>query len=309
MLNAQVDMVLGITSARINSYQTFLHINKTLKIAKNLILHQPFDRESTMVIKRQGWMLISRFPALGTGTYLEYGNKDCGMSFGLAKENKFEIIATLREELHKKTKLEVLCENSNVITQLEKIDFERFTISWHEDIVPEKIQYFILHSDSGIIKFSARFATDLPSDAEAGLSYFIPDMIFFAQQRQNQRFSFLKGYDFFCFGRYKNGENYSLKIKNISQGGCALIVKDVNARFLYKDAVIKGASLDFEAFGSLQLDLKVIDVVTINEFDEDNQLYTCHQISCGFDFKHRREEAEVEKIIIKFLMSNKIRSL
>ncbi|MBJ3591585.1 pilus assembly protein PilZ [Salmonella enterica subsp. enterica serovar Saintpaul] len=231
------------------------------------------------------------------------------MSFGLAKDNKFEIIAILREELQKKTKLEVLCENSNVITQLEKVDFERFVISWQGDIVPEKVQYFILHSDSGIVKFSARLEEASVAGAEAGLSYSIPDMIFFAQQRQNQRFSFLKGYDFFCFGRYKNGENYSLKIKNISQGGCALIVLDVNARFLYKDAVIKGATLDFDSFGSLQLDLKVIDVVMINEFDEDNQLYSCYQISCGFDFKNHREEAEVEKIIIKFLMNNKIRSL
>ena len=83
----------------------------------------------------------------------------------------------------------------------------------------------------------------------------------------------------------------------------------MNSRFLYKDAVIKNATLDFDTFGSLQLDLKVIDVVMINEFDDDNQLYSCHQISCGFDFKNRREETEVEKIIIKFLMSNKIRSL
>ncbi|MNI87891.1 hypothetical protein D3C73_1451310 [compost metagenome] len=83
----------------------------------------------------------------------------------------------------------------------------------------------------------------------------------------------------------------------------------MNARFLYKDAVIKGAALDFDVFGSLLLDLKVIDVVMINEFDDDNQLYSCYQISCEFDYKNRREEAEVEKIIIKFLMSNKIRSL
>ena len=102
------------------------------------------------------------------------------MSFGLAKDNKFEIIATLREELHKKTKLEVLCENHSVITQLEKIDFERFVISGHEDIVPEKVQYFILHSESGIVKFSARFEQTLSAGAQAGLSYFIPDMIFFA---------------------------------------------------------------------------------------------------------------------------------
>ena len=118
------------------------------------------------------------------------------MNFGLAKDNKFEIIAILREELHKKTKLEVLCENTSVITQLERIDFERFVVTGHEDIIPEKIQYFILHSDSGIIKFSARFEATSSTGAEAGLSYLIPDMIFFAQQRQNQRFSFLKGFDF-----------------------------------------------------------------------------------------------------------------
>lgn len=109
------------------------------------------------------------------------------MSFGLAKDNKFEIIATLREELHKKTKLEVLCENHSVITQLEDW-FRAVVISGHEDIVPEKVQYFILHSESGIVKFSARFEQTLSAGAQAGLSYFIPDLIFFAQQRQNQRF-------------------------------------------------------------------------------------------------------------------------
>ena len=39
----------------------FLRINKWLKIVKNLIFNQLFDMESTMVIKHQGWMLISRF--------------------------------------------------------------------------------------------------------------------------------------------------------------------------------------------------------------------------------------------------------
>lgn len=170
----------------------------------------------------------------------------------------------------------------------------------HEDIVPEKVQYFILHSESGIVKFSARFEQTPSAGAEVGLSYLIPDLIFFAQQRQNQRFSFMKGYDFFCFGRYKNGENYSFKIKNISQGGCALIVKDVNARFLYKDAVIKNASLDFDTFGSLQLDLKVIDVVLINEFDEDNQLYSCHQIRVSLILKIVVKKLKSRKLLLNF---------
>lgn len=135
------------------------------------------------------------------------------MNFGLAKDNKFEIIAILREELHKKTKLEVLCENTSVITQLERIDFERFVVTGHEDIIPEKIQYFILHSDSGIIKFSARFEATPSTGAEAGLSYLIPDMIFFAQQRQNQRFSFLKGFDFFVLVVTKTERTTHLRLK------------------------------------------------------------------------------------------------
>ncbi|RFU92754.1 hypothetical protein DZA29_05280 [Citrobacter gillenii] len=61
MLVAQLRVVLDFTSARINPYQTFLHINKTLKIVKNLNFYQQFDMESTKVIKRQEWMLISCF--------------------------------------------------------------------------------------------------------------------------------------------------------------------------------------------------------------------------------------------------------
>lgn len=95
----------------------------------------------------------------------------------------------------------------------------------------------------------------------------------------------------------------------MSRGGCALIAQDANTRFLYKDAVIKGASLDFEQFGYLQLDLKVVDVVMVNEFDAENQLYSCYQVSCRFDFKNSREEAEIERIIISFLMGNKVRRL
>lgn len=72
------------------------------------------------------------------------------MSFGLAKEDKFEIIAILREELHKKTKLEILCGDSSVITQLEKVDFERFVISGHGDIVPEKVHILSCTAKAGL---------------------------------------------------------------------------------------------------------------------------------------------------------------
>lgn len=231
------------------------------------------------------------------------------MGLGMAKDNKFEIVAIIREELLRRTKLELIVNDTRVVTQLEKVDFDYFVITNHDGITPSPVQSFILHSETGIIKFKARYDRKLTGEIKSGLAYRIPDVIFFVQRRQHQRFSFLKGYHFFCTGRYKNGENYSLQIKNISRGGCALISPIVNERFLYKDASIRGALLEFEQFGSLNVDFQVVDVISINEFDENNQLYSCFQISCKFDFKHPREEEEVEKVIINFLMSNKLKSL
>lgn len=231
------------------------------------------------------------------------------MGFGMAKDNKFEIVAIIREELLRKTKVELKFKDASVVTQLEKVDFDYFVITNNSDIPHSSIQSFILHSDSGIIRFNARFSQSLTDKLECGLAYRIPEVILLVQRRQHQRFSFLKGDHFYCSGRYKNGENYLLQIKNISRGGCALISQKINTRFLYKNALIKGASLDFEQFGRLHCDLRVVNVVAINEFDENNQLYSCQQISCKFEFKHPRGALDVEKVIIHFLMSNKLKSL
>ncbi|HCD1256452.1 PilZ domain-containing protein [Citrobacter sp. ANG330] len=231
------------------------------------------------------------------------------MGFGMAKDNKFEIVAIIREELLKKTKVELKFKETSVVTLLEKVDFDYFVIANNRDIPLSSIQSFILHSDSGILKFNARFSQSLTDKVGCGLAYRIPEVIVLVQRRQHQRFSFLKGYHFYCSGRYKNGENYTLQIKNISRGGCALISQKINTRFLYKNALIKGATLNFEQFGRLQCDLRVVNVVDINEFDENNQLYSCQQISCQFEFKHSRDVLDVEKVIIHFLMDNKLKSL
>lgn len=230
------------------------------------------------------------------------------MEFGMKKDNKFEIVAIIREELLKRTKLELRCKEITIVTQLEKVDFNYFVIAHNAASPPSLLQSFILHSEGGIIKFKARYNQILTDKLECGLVYYIPEVIFFVQRRAHQRFYFLKEFKFYCFGRYRNGENYTLQIKNISRGGCALISLDVNTRFLYKNALIKGTTLGFEEFGSLNVDLRVVDIIPTSEFDENNQLFTCYQISCKFEFKHSREESDVERIIIRFLMRNKLKN-
>ncbi len=38
----------------------------------------------------------------------------------------------------------------------------------------------------------------------------------------------------------------------------------------------------------------------VNEFDAENQLYSCYQVSCRFDFKNSREEAEIKESSLVF---------
>lgn len=56
------------------------------------------------------------------------------MGFGMAKDNKFEIVAIIREELLRKTKVELKFKDTSVVTQLEKVDFDYFVIANNSDI-------------------------------------------------------------------------------------------------------------------------------------------------------------------------------
>lgn len=229
------------------------------------------------------------------------------MEFGILKVDKFEIIAIFREELLRKTKLEIKYKSHSIITQLVKVASDCFVIGYKKGILITEKQDFIFHSEQGFISFNANFDHAISDDLESALVYFIPNMVFFLQRRQHQRFSFLTENSFLCSGRYKNGENYSLRIKDISSGGCALISLKLNPRFLYNGNSIKMALLDFGDFGKLQLDLKIVSVASIQEYDENYSLYSCYQISCKFNFRNSTEESGVEKIIIDYLTTKKLK--
>ena len=53
------------------------------------------------------------------------------MGFGMAKNNKFEIVAIIREALLRKTKVELRFKETSLVTQLEKVDFDYFVIAYN----------------------------------------------------------------------------------------------------------------------------------------------------------------------------------
>ncbi len=58
------------------------------------------------------------------------------MTEGTIKTSKYEIIAIFREDLRKRTEIEIFFNNTSIITQLTRVDFAEFHIQTHRKFRP-----------------------------------------------------------------------------------------------------------------------------------------------------------------------------
>ncbi|MFK3707047.1 c-di-GMP-binding flagellar brake protein YcgR [Raoultella sp. BIGb0138] len=229
------------------------------------------------------------------------------MTEGTIKTSKYEIIAIFREELRKQSEIEIFFNNKNIITQLTRVDFAEFHLVTHSKIPPGHKLKFILHSDSGKIEFCSSLKKNYGTDPHQGnkVSFALPECIQVVQRRRDPRFRLHQRDDFFCHGRHKNGENYVFDIKDISDGGCALIAKNPNLKFLTHNAILKNSILSLAEYGEITIDLAVKNVVEMT-FDEDSEnRESYHQVSCQFKFRHHEDKTRIEKMVLDLILEAK----
>ncbi len=103
------------------------------------------------------------------------------------------------------------------------------------------------------------------SGVDKGIRYAfsLPECLQVVQRRRDPRFRLRHEHDFYCRGRHKNGENYLFDIKDISDGGCALMTKTPNLKFLSHNALLKNAVLMLAEYGEITIDLVVKNVIVI----------------------------------------------
>lgn len=229
------------------------------------------------------------------------------MTSGIQIENRFEIMAIMRECMVRKNNLELIDNRIKTLTKIEGLYSDCFIVKLDSLPPAYVIQSFILHSARGIINFKARYNPVLTSKFDCGIVYYLPEIVFLNQRRQYQRFLVNNRYNFQCFGLHRNGDDYSMQIRNISLGGCALSSKGSCASFIYKDSLIKGATLDFGSLGSLCLDLIVVHNSPTIELDDDRQPIDIEEVSCRFLFKRNSEVLALENIIVRLLTDCKIK--
>ncbi|HDX8891295.1 TPA: PilZ domain-containing protein, partial [Klebsiella oxytoca] len=136
------------------------------------------------------------------------------------------------------------------------------------------------------------------------VAFTLPECIQVVQRRRDPRFRLRHEHEFFCHGRHKNGENYLFEIKDISDGGCALMTQSPNLKFLSHNAILKNAILALAEYGEVTVDLVIKNVVMVT-LDDNEKPDSYYQISCQFKFRNLDNKKRIEKVLLDLIMEAK----
>lgn len=227
------------------------------------------------------------------------------MDLGMIEDNKYEIIATFRNEFRRKSEIEIDIAGVNIITRILQINACSFTIFLEHDICAGEAFRFILHSDSGKLEFISKIVPDCVPDETSGYTFSLPKKIRIVQRRSDQRLDLRNDQGFSCSGRYKNGKNYAFQIVDVSTGGCALLSHSPSLEFQKGEFVLKQSNLHFKEYGDLVTDLTVKNVSIVNTISGKNTITACYKLSCQFNFKSLLDKNKVDKLVTGLILERK----
>ncbi|HCI6753671.1 TPA: hypothetical protein NPP81_003958 [Klebsiella quasipneumoniae subsp. quasipneumoniae] len=217
------------------------------------------------------------------------------------ESNKYEIIAILRDEYRKKTKLEIPLAKENALAEIIIVD-SQFIYIYSNKNIESNIVNVIAKSHDGVISFSSEIE-QVSSDCDKyNYRLRLPSVLSVLQRRSSPRIQLSKKDMISCCGRYNNGESYFFNVANISIGGCSLLTNKPNEKFLNNGKKLNNARLSFGQKHEITLSLLILDDVKRVVCNNESIKF---QFPCQFIFKNKTEKNLVEKIIMDFTLKNK----
>lgn len=218
------------------------------------------------------------------------------MEFLVKIKNKYEIIAILREHIKHKGRVVKREEHSKKDIELKSINYDYITIHDKENEFSEGAFSCEMYCSLGLVILELK--KEKKSQRERATSDIIckiPRKITIIQRRRYPRVYFNEESNYTGTGRFKNGIMYQFMIKDISDGGCALVT---DRKGIESDAILRHVKLDFREFGNFTTTLKVQKVT-----EEENII----RLSCQFLFRDNEEKSKAEKLVIRLNLTQRKR--
>ncbi|HFP9365909.1 TPA: flagellar brake protein [Raoultella ornithinolytica] len=215
------------------------------------------------------------------------------------RTNKYDLMGLLREELKKKSLLQIHTQDNLMTTQLKEVSAAGFTTDL--DISDGKKLSFTIFSENGKANFFSRRKKGVADSI--GTLFNLPDSITIIQRRAHPRLATAPDYPFFCHGRFRNGKNYHFAIDNLSCGGCGLIAHQAFSELKVANLYLKQAILNLGAYGEIIVDLAIKNIYSPPCFGRDSRVE--YRISCQFIFRHEDDKQRMEDLMLELTINEK----
>ncbi|KNC87954.1 flagellar brake protein [Trabulsiella odontotermitis] len=222
------------------------------------------------------------------------------------KQGLFEIIAILREAVKKGSRVDVRAKARTIATRILRLDSSGFLIPWSEELFKEgRALSFAIQDYNAKYDFKTGKAKPITSNGVNCLYIAFPDEMNVTQRRKHLRLFLANKHQFFCSGKFNDGRKYRYNIKDISHGGCALIVEDDERVASLCGSTLRNAAFDFGDIGTIVSDLHVINVKRIKEIaDDESERFYIH-LSCQFKRMNENTLRKLDNVIVKLLLEEK----
>lgn len=228
------------------------------------------------------------------------------MEDAYVKQGLFEIIAIMREAVKKGSRVDVRAKTRVLASRIQKLDSSGFFIPWSEELAKERSALsFAIQDYNAKYEFKTTKAKSVTVNGINCLYVSFPESVNVTQRRKHLRLFLANKHNFQCYGKFNDGRKYHYRIKDISHGGCALIVENDERVSSLSGTTLRNVELDFNDVGTLVSDLHVINVKRIKETADDESDRDYFHLSCQFKRMTESTLRKLDNIIVKLLLEKK----
>lgn len=130
-----------------------------------------------------------------------------------------------------------------------------------------------------------------------------PEAINVTQRRKHPRLMFNDRRVYISQGKFNDGLYYQFKIKDLSPGGCALVVEDGERALALVGSTLRNIELDFASHGTITADLFVLSSEKIAAPGDERD--PGWHLSCQFKRISDPMQRKLDNIVIKLLLEEK----
>lgn len=221
--------------------------------------------------------------------------------------DKYEKIAILRDEMKKKTSGVMVVEGGEVgVARISNVGVgvDSFSFYCEDSFIINEFIELKLYSDIGQINILSKSIGRYGAQGEY-MEASIPIKMIITQRRKERRFTLRKIDNFYCYGKFRNGESYRYDISDISLGGCALISFQPNMRFLVDGGILKNSVISLPKKVSLNISLRIASISYNTIIHDDKIINFVTKISCEFLFQNDYQRNTINQVILD--LTNNIR--